>query len=189
LACVGGPAAVRILRARFEAGMDDRMKADLCLALASTGTRSDIALLQRMMDEVPERRGWFYEAAALSLEISGSETIYPPDDPELGVRDRIVRTILHHDLRVIRRSDRFWDGATQVVWERRGTDWERRATDERPAGCPIVRCRVFISSDGQRALARAGFTFGPLDGRGFDVLLKRANGRWGIVGIAGTWVS
>ena len=58
-----------------------------------------------------------------------------------------------------------------------------------PEDIPTISFQVHIAPDSKKAICSVGLTFGPLNGGGYNFVLRKNVGVWKVIGVMQTWVS
>ena len=134
------------------------------------------------------------ESESFASEAAGEALRWIEHGPwkvEIPPDDRIeppIEAVLRNGVPSTDRAERFFDAARHLDWIRREGVWavaERTGDGERPA----ISFDVHTSPDGLRALVSVGLHFGPLDGIGYDYVLRKTDGEWKVQAVFFTWVS
>lgn len=84
--------------------------------------------------------------------------------------------------------ERYFDSDRSFYWVRKGNTWTvEKKSDERDT--PSMSFRLHLSPDGARALVSVGITFGPLNGSGYDYVLRKVDKDWVVQSVFFTWIS
>ncbi len=103
--------------------------------------------------------------------------------------DPAIAVVLRHGIPSTPESQPFFDPVRHRVWVLHGTRWESRSGDGSDVDLPNMSFEVHTSADGQRALVSVGVAFGPLQGNGYDFVLRRVGATWQVQAVLFTWVS
>lgn len=85
-------------------------------------------------------------------------------------------------------AERFFDPERHLYWSHRNATWTIEETSE-DGDVPSMSFRIHLSPDETRALVSVGITFGPLNGIGYDYVLRKEGNEWVVQGVFFTWIS
>jgi hypothetical protein len=108
--------------------------------------------------------------------------------PRVSDEDRIIAAALRQGLPCTDERSYFNDEGHGGVWVRDGAAWRFRA-GARTADGPRLGFTVKMNERRTRALLSVSLVFGPLDGSGYDYVLRREADGWKVRGVLFAWVS
>jgi len=218
LSYIGGRAAVDALRAAWNSDHDIRFKTAAVIAMASTGSESDLKFLRRSLKgehfgsewapimEAAHALGALRDRASIpKLERTATKTrgSFASSAAEDALRwiakgswdvsdggiDEPVTAVLRHGLPSLERDARFFDADRGLVWVLEKGRWSTLPNSKESKDLPKLRLETHVSPDDRRALVGVGVLRGPLDGEGYDFVLRRVNGQWRVQAVIFVWVS
>lgn len=219
LSSIGGETAVAILREHYGEGGIAVERSFLASSLASTGTSQDIQFLIAALEGEHFGSQWFpIEAAALALgalraeeavpaleatasKSSGSAASYTAQQalswirqgywdvelPSATDENLAIAAVLRNGIPRTEEATHFYDPDRMKYWHRDGDTW--RLEEDSLEGAPKMWLRVHVSPDSSRALVSVGMRFGIRNGKGYDYILRKSDGRWRVTCIHSTWIS
>jgi hypothetical protein len=111
------------------------------------------------------------------LEIAPVAKVEPP-----------IGAVLRNGVPRTNEAARFFDPDRHLYWIREGSTWRVKEADSH-GDAPSLSFHVHMSPDGTRALVSVGVTFGPLDGVGYDYVLRKESTEWVVQSVFFTWIS
>ncbi|MFY9825257.1 MAG: HEAT repeat domain-containing protein [Thermoanaerobaculia bacterium] len=219
LAYIGGEPAVDLLRQRFQATQDRNVKTTLAMAMASTRLTADgRAFLENSLEGEQFGDQWMpIVSAALSLGVLRSTSSVEAlekaskedsiashaarealrwmalDHWEIEASSKakigpLLAAVLRNGVPRTDEAERFFDRDRRLVWIRENVVWKVQEADS-GGDLPLLSFHVHTSPDGRRALVSVGTTFGPLNGTGYDYVLRKEGAEWVVQGVFFTWIS
>jgi len=104
-------------------------------------------------------------------------------------QDRVIAALVENMMDSMTRSPVFYEGQNNRTWKKNCCAWIVTPGIAPMSDRPRIRFDVFVTSDGNRALAEVSFSFGLFDGVGYDYLLEKRKGKWIVTGEILKWVS
>lgn len=86
-------------------------------------------------------------------------------------------------------AERFFDPERRLYWIREQATWHVKTETDSPRDVPSLSFRVHMGPDETRALVSVGITFGPLNGTGYDYVLRKEGAEWVVQSVFFTWIS
>jgi hypothetical protein len=118
----------------------------------------------------------------------------PPSTPQINdapEREQILLTMFRSGIPRTDWANVFYEEDHHLKWSFANGGWTfQKVVFERAASdAPSIRFDVHVTKDHSKALVAVGMTFGPLNGKGYNYLLKKVNGQWKVVAMLSTWIS
>jgi hypothetical protein len=152
--------------------------------------------IMREKEAVPELqksanidKGFASEAARYALEWirnpAPTVSIHAP-----AANDDLVRALIQAGLPAPSRFTNLCEGVTPPrTWKQADGGWVIDPGCTSESRKRQVTMTTYRSTDGLRAIVSIGFVFGPLDGVGYDYVLRKVGKAWVVTGLLFTWVS
>jgi hypothetical protein len=142
-----------------------------------------------LQQTVEKNSGFASEAARTALQWMDQKPWQTPQAVSAEGKDGGILTLFRFGIPRSDEADVFIERNTQRIWQRRERSWSYHNGPAPQKETPSIWFNVRISPDGARAFCSVGLLFGPLNGSGYDFVLRKVEGEWRVVGVALTWVS
>jgi hypothetical protein len=109
-------------------------------------------------------------------------------EPSASQTDRAVAAVFINGVPRTEEATAFFEEERGRIWVLQNGTWKFRR-GARPEGTPSITFNVHFNPQNTRALVSVGLTFGPLNGAGYDYLLRRDGDVWKVDGVLFTWIS
>jgi hypothetical protein len=108
----------------------------------------------------------------------------------ISIQDSVVLSLIRFGIPRMKESRAFMGKKSNRIWRREENTWGPETAEKAsPENIPSIVFTVHIAPDSNRAIYSVGLTFGPLNGSGYDFVLRKNAGAWKIIGIMAAWVS
>jgi len=108
--------------------------------------------------------------------------------PSASLPDKAIAAALSNGVPRSNESTAFFDKRRGRIWSQKNGDWSyRQGAPERDL--PSITFDVHFNPQSTRAIVSVGLMFGPLNGVGYDYLLRSDGNTWDVEGIVFTWIS
>ena len=136
-----------------------------------------------------KQSGFASEAADYALSWLNGD-MWDTDMRENTITDSIIYSLFRFGIPRLDESTAFVEKASNRIWYRKGKNWTHEPlTDSITDKVPSISFQTHVTQDEMRAICSVGLLFGPLNGSGYDIILKKRDGIWKVIGIMQTWVS
>jgi len=129
------------------------------------------------------------QAARCALNWINGPRWKTPQQTSASGADAVILSVLRFGIPRSDESEVFLDSNGKRLWKRKGDSWSHETRTDHAQALPSINFSVAFTRDSQRAVCSVGLTFGPLNGSGFDIILKKEGQDWRVVGICQTWIS
>lgn len=104
--------------------------------------------------------------------------------------DEVILAMIRFGIPRLSESTTFYEKTSKRVWKRKEKTWSYEAQQELSTDTlPSISFSVHIAPDRVRAICSVGLHFGPLNGSGYEFIMKKIDGAWKVVGVMQTWIS
>jgi hypothetical protein len=110
------------------------------------------------------------------------------DIPSTAKVESPITAVLRNGIPRTEDGGRYFDSARHFYWVLKGNTWTVEEKSEK-RDAPSMSFRLHVSPDEARALVSVGITFGPLNGAGYDYVLRKVDKDWIVQSVFFTWIS
>ena len=137
-----------------------------------------------------KKEGFASAAAECALKWFDGDIWRVTPGQNISTRDSVILSLIRFGIPRMDESTSFLEKESYRVWRREGKTWMWESTNKASLeDIPTISFQVHIAPDSKRAICSVGLTFGPLNGGGYNFVLRKNAGVWGVIGVMQTWVS
>jgi hypothetical protein len=183
----GTPDDIRFLIASLK--KDHRVGGAAAYALGVLRAKEAAPALRAIVNAPTQPWNYFQASTALRWIEEGPRTTSP--GPGRDEKEKIIHAVMRHGLPDEDEKGRpQYEPERHVIWTFRGQTWQQsRGLPSFNPNDPTIRFDVRLAKDRERAICSVTLSRGLGSSVGYDYVLRKRGGDWGVTGVALTWMS